>query len=1300
VRTPVVSFVKRSRAATGSLAVALLTVVALFLTAAPPVPPHAVVASTPPSYAVAAPTRGTPGTTVRLAPAYAPGPGVTQVGGAAPGALMRVLVGLASRNPGGVGAEVAAEYAPGSGLYHDFLSPSQVAARYGASPPTVAAATGYFAGFGLTSRLLGGGTLLSVTGPTADIARAFGTTFEVYREPGGRTFVSHPTDATLPAGIPWSGVVGLGNLTLPQPLAEPSPAGAGRSVTGPSAGCSGGASGLAPCQVAGAYDESGLLGAGTNGTGERVGVVDVYDGTEPQSELASDLAAFTAAFGLPAAHVTYNYPVPMPPNLNSTSTGWGLEEALDLEWSHAAAPGASIAMTFGSDTNVGLYEAVDWLVASDRVDVISLSWGEPDVGVYNSYAGACASACNASSDGSYEVLGPVLAAAALEGITVVAASGDCGAADGTAGISTNYPASDPYVTGVGGTVLSVTAGGVWVSETAWSGNESGATSPGCVNQGGSGGGFAPTPAPSWQSGLGVPTPSTHRGVPDVAADAATPVEVVQRGSDAGVIGTSVATPLWAGATALADQYAGGPLGFLNPELYSVLRSSRYTADFHDVTTGNNSGYSAGTGWDPVTGIGTPILGQLVADLAVPMRSASSLTVGLLAAPDQGTAPLTVAFSIQVIGGSGAYPLEGVYFGDGTSALAPSGNASHTYTGPGVYRAVAFVADSSGNQSASVPVAVVVGGASLSVNLTVSDPSPSVGAVDRFNATVTGGVAPYSFQFSFGDGSSVNRSATNETAHAYPVAGGFCADVVVTDAAEPGDGGTSAAVPVAVGGVPAPACPYGPAPLTVTGAKAPGVRDAPADYPSLFTVSGGVGPTTEVLASSDPYVGACGCTIFRTPGTYSVTLTASDSAGHHAANETNVTVAPSLVATFTASATYGEAPLSVNFSASVAGGYEATAARTQWAFGDGATAFGATASHTYRSPGFYLATGDAQDSGDGNASEGFVIDVLPSGPPGVPWVAATITPAVYVADGTMVNFTATTDLTSSPVRFNWSLGALGRAFSPQTSATVNASSADAGSAREFWLNVSWPLLDLSVTVPISAPSFLAVEPGGFVPRADALALSAGTGPSYGIVPVEWSGRATASGPGTTGLAWTFGNGGTASGSTAEEGYLLPGEYTGNVTAQDSWGDEARLPFGVQVRSAEAVSVEASVSPQRGNAPLTVVVNASAAGGVGPPFGFLWSFGDGRGAATAEASVSYDTAGAYRLTLIVTDLEGEVFETNWTVVVTLGGPPSGGGTGGEPAALFLGIAAVVGGVAAAAVVLAARRPAERPPRPPTP
>ncbi len=217
--------------------------------------------------------------------------------------------------------------------------------------------------------------------------------------------------------------------------------------------------------------------------------------------------------------------------------------------------------------------------------------------------------------------------------------------------------------------------------------------------------------------------------------------IVQGGGAEPVGGTSLATPLWAGFAAIADQYAGRDLGLLDPTVYSILRSANYSTDFHDVTSGNN-GYSAGTGWDPVTGIGTPIVGALVKDLTEPLPPDPSLRVLLYANETYGPTPTTVRFGVAPSGGQTPYPLEGVYFGDGTSGLATDGVVSHTFTRSGVYTAIAFAADSSGNLTSSYPVAIVVGGGGpLNITLTPSTGAPGVDAPVTFTATVVGGLAP-------------------------------------------------------------------------------------------------------------------------------------------------------------------------------------------------------------------------------------------------------------------------------------------------------------------------------------------------------------------------------------------------------------------------------------------------------------------------------------------------------------------------------------------------------------------------------
>jgi subtilase family serine protease len=185
-----------------------------------------------------------------------------------------------------------------------------------------------------------------------------------------------------------------------------------------------------------------------------------------------------------------------------------------------------------------------------------------------------------------------------------------------AALAASLPASDPLVLAVGGTTLDVAwATGAYHGEMAWSaGTEA------------SGGGYSTLFArPAYQDG--VARAGATRGVPDVAADAdaSTAMALTFTG---GVLypaqGTSAATPLWAGVIALADQQAGRHLGFVNPARYAIARGPAYHRAFHDVVTGDNSvlwptgvvtGYSAGPGWDPVTGWGSPDAQYLVPLLA-------------------------------------------------------------------------------------------------------------------------------------------------------------------------------------------------------------------------------------------------------------------------------------------------------------------------------------------------------------------------------------------------------------------------------------------------------------------------------------------------------------------------------------------------------------------------------------------------------------------------------------------------------------------------------------------------------------
>jgi kumamolisin len=199
--------------------------------------------------------------------------------------------------------------------------------------------------------------------------------------------------------------------------------------------------------------------------------------------------------------------------------------------------------------------------------------------------------------------------AATMGITVLVAAGDDGATDGVTGgaLTVDFPASSPYVVACGGTSLRL-SGTTIESETVWNDLSS--------SEGATGGGVSESFAlPSFQSSANVPKAPNGfvgRGVPDVAGDAdpETGYNVVVDGQQSVIGGTSAVAPLWAGLFALINQSLGKNVGYVN----SLLYSANEEATFHDITSGNNDGYSAGPGWDACTGLGSPNGAALLAAL--------------------------------------------------------------------------------------------------------------------------------------------------------------------------------------------------------------------------------------------------------------------------------------------------------------------------------------------------------------------------------------------------------------------------------------------------------------------------------------------------------------------------------------------------------------------------------------------------------------------------------------------------------------------------------------------------------------
>jgi len=335
------------------------------------------------------------------------------------------------------------------------------------------------------------------------------------------------------------------------------------------------AASFTPLQIAQLYD----FPAGVTGAGECVAIIELGGGFSQ-----SDFTTYLSGLGVtpPNVSVVSVDGASSEPGQNQNAD---VEVMLDAEVSGAIAPGASIVMYFAPNTDQGFIDAVTTAVndKTHNPTVISISWGAAE---------------SQWTQQSLDALNQAMADAAAIAVSVCVASGDNGSSDGVddGQSHVDFPASSPYALGCGGTTLTA-SGDAIVSEIAWSDT---------------GGGVSDVFAlPSWQANAKVPAPPSGsaggRGVPDVSGDADpnSGYQILVDGQSMVVGGTSAVAPLWAALIALINQHLGKPLGFMDAGLYALPGYPKNPGPIHDITSGSNGAYSAGPGWDPCTGLGTP-----------------------------------------------------------------------------------------------------------------------------------------------------------------------------------------------------------------------------------------------------------------------------------------------------------------------------------------------------------------------------------------------------------------------------------------------------------------------------------------------------------------------------------------------------------------------------------------------------------------------------------------------------------------------------------------------------------------------
>lgn len=489
-------------------------------------------------------------------------PNAQSVGPIAPDDQIRVTVFLRRKS---------ADPVPAPGPHQPHMTREDFAQQHGANTEDIALIERFAHEYQLTvvdSNV--GKRRVILTGTAANITKAFGTELACYKvQNTEQTFRGRTGSISIPSELQSvvTAVVGLDNRPIAKPHFRR------KKKQAPSTSFN-------PPQVAALYNYP----SGVTGEGQTVALVELGGGYS-----TSDLQTYFKSLDVTEPTVTA---VSVDGATNSPGSDADDEVMLDIEVVGSIANGANIAVYFAPNTDQGFLDAITDAVhdTTRKPSVVSISWGGPE---------------DSWTQQSLTAMNSALQDAATLGVTVTVAAGDDGSTDGAGDgkLHVDFPASSPYALACGGTTLKG-SGTKISSEVVW--NET------ANNEGATGGGVSiEFPLPSYQSSAGVPAqPETNyvgRGVPDVAGDAdpSTGYNVRVDGQNEVVGGTSAVAPLWAALVALMNEQISKNVGFLNPTLYTLGET-----DFHDITSGNNDDsklgyYSAKTGWDPCTGLGSP-----------------------------------------------------------------------------------------------------------------------------------------------------------------------------------------------------------------------------------------------------------------------------------------------------------------------------------------------------------------------------------------------------------------------------------------------------------------------------------------------------------------------------------------------------------------------------------------------------------------------------------------------------------------------------------------------------------------------
>jgi subtilase family serine protease len=669
-------------------------------------------------------------------------------------------------------ALIAAQQNPASPLYHEWLNPDEFAARFGMAGADLSKVESWLEqqGFSIDSvaRSKNG---IHFSGTARQVEQAFSTEMHYYKVNGAEHFAPS-TALSVPSGFA-AAVLGIKNLDDFRPTAHV----VLRKNMHPKTNFTGAGSTnasnetifFAPGDIKTAYDITPLYNASVTGSGQSITIVG------QSSVVTADLEAFQNAAGLtvkdPSEYLVAGS------GTSAVSSGDEAESDLDLEWSNAIAPGATINFVYvGNNQAYSAFDSIQYAIDNQIGTIISSSYG----------------VCEAALDG--ETLESSFEQGTAQGQTFMAAAGDDGSTDcyGTSGLTTtqqealavDYPASSVYVTGMGGTEISnanssysTVGDGYWeansgttdiinsvlqyIPEMVWNDDTPNCGQTNCLSASGGGASTLFT-KPTWQAGVaGIPSDG-KRDVPDLAlygspnfpgylfcssdtsawssgqvSSCTSGFEDSSTGDLTAAGGTSFDAPIFSGIVALINQkqnYTTGQ-GLINPTLYTLAsNSATYASAFHDITSGNNDceagsancantdGFSAGVGYDQVSGLGS--VDATVLATAWPANSTTpptliATTTTITASSSAPNVGASDTFTITVTGASGTptgsvtltvdtnTPITETLSSNGTFVYSTSFSTAGSHTILAAYVANSTYAASTG--SVTVNVATVSSG---------------------------------------------------------------------------------------------------------------------------------------------------------------------------------------------------------------------------------------------------------------------------------------------------------------------------------------------------------------------------------------------------------------------------------------------------------------------------------------------------------------------------------------------------------------------------------------------------------------